>query len=442
MNSLFVKNIPTIQQREFKYRSRMDSHSLNETQKEAFDDILDLFNKANQLQKHIYTMSLANHIESKCYSERLAQAMLDMALLKEQYENLTSQDDYRYQTRYAYQASTEQDGYAAVIDKSANCITSHRTNSVSKTRLYDETYDETLVPPSLQIYVGPDSFRVNGTYGNTQDVNGNELTETIYSIEDTDTTNAFDGDDSSVWLRKVKTSRDVSFIENEVILGLPEDIITTRLINEIIIKPFPVGYIDIIDVMYKSRGAWQSVPGFTSHRLCEDEDVHDIFGNVVSSRRVIKDAGNIVLSFYPIQTSQLKFKLRQRHFEVEDYGNDEYHVFYLGLRDVDVRFNVYTKEHSQFEMIYEFPEHDRIIQIFDTDILFNNVGAMDVDNLQVSKEYFYFDSDNNTHKLALTVPFRLTYGQTHKLMVRFTIDGGQFTPNIYGCRVKYNLVDP
>ena len=38
-SNLFVKNIPSIQEREFKYRGRMDSHSLNQMQKEAFDDI-------------------------------------------------------------------------------------------------------------------------------------------------------------------------------------------------------------------------------------------------------------------------------------------------------------------------------------------------------------------------------------------------------------------
>ena len=55
MNSsnLFVRNIPSIQEREFKYRAKMSSHQLNEMQTEAFNDILDLFNKANQLQKTV-----------------------------------------------------------------------------------------------------------------------------------------------------------------------------------------------------------------------------------------------------------------------------------------------------------------------------------------------------------------------------------------------------
>lgn len=444
MSNLFVRNIPSIQDREFKYRGRMDSHALNEMQKEAFDDILDLFNKANQLQKSVYEMSMSNHIESKCYTERLQAALSNMMAIKEQYENMMAQSDYRYQTCYAYdQARTEIeqfDSYAARIDRASNSITAHVTNSISKTRLYDETYDEYLVPPSLQVYVGPDNFRVNIDQAPTSPVG--ETIDTIYSIEDTNVLNAFDGNDGTIWLRKVKTSSDVSQIENEIIIGLPEDIITTRLINEIVIRPFPVGYVDILDVQYKSNGAWQSIPGFKAHHLCKEEDIVDIFGNITGTKFIAVDAGNMVFTFDPIQSSQLKFKLRQRHYEDEYSGDDIRHVFYLGLRDVDVRFNTYTNEHSEFTMIYQFPELDRNIQIFDVEPLYNNLDIFDPNTFQVTKEYFYFDSTGNTHKMSQACPFVLTYGDTHKMMVKFTIDGGQSSPNIYACRVKYNLVDP
>ncbi len=443
MSNLFVKNIPSIQDREFKYRGRMDSHALNELQKEAFDDILDLFNKANQLQRTVYETNMANHIESKCYSERLTTALYNLTLFKERYENLTNASDFRYQTCYAYDQNRTQieqkDSYAATIDRASNSIMAHITNSISKTRLYDETYDESIVPPSLQVYVGPDSFRVNTD--NPVSSPSGEVMDTIYSIEDTDVRNAFDGNDSTIWLRKVKTSPDVTQIENEIVLGLPEDIITTRLINEVRLKPFPVGYVDVLDIQYKNNGAWQSIPGIQSHHLFKEEDIRDAFGNVVGTRFVAHDACNMVFSFHPIQTSQLRFKLRQRHYEEDFVGDDVYHVFYLGLRDVDIRFNTYTNEHSEFTMTYEFPEKERYIQVFDAEPLFNNLDVIDTEHYHVVKEYFYFDSDGNTHKIAQTCPFILTYGDTHKLMVKYTIDGGQFTPNIYGGCVKYTLTD-
>ena len=73
MNSsnLFVRNIPSIQEREFKYRAKMSSSQLNEMQNQAFNDILDLFNKANQLQNTFYEINLSNNNESTCYAKPL-----------------------------------------------------------------------------------------------------------------------------------------------------------------------------------------------------------------------------------------------------------------------------------------------------------------------------------------------------------------------------------
>lgn len=420
MSNLFVRNLPSIQEREFKYRAPMSSEKLNAMQKEAFDDILDLFNKANQLQKTIYEMNLANNIESSCYAKRLDAAISKINSLTEMYNNLTStEEEYRTITRYAYEAETMDDGYAAVIDKNTNDIIAHIVNSTSKTRLYDSTYDETLVPPSLQAYVGPDDFQVGGN---------------IYSIEDSDINNAFDGNNSSVWFRKVITSPDIESIENEIVIGLPEDIITTRLMNQITISTFPVGYVDILDIKYKSNGAWQTIPGFTKHYGCEEREGNDIFGNPYNYN-VIENASNVKFNFQNLQTNQLKIKLRQRNYDYDAENNRR--IWYLGLRDIDVIYNIYTRDHSEFNMVYEFPETDRNIKVYDSKVYFNNSDIVNDNNFGVSKEYYYYDSEGHTHKIPSTCPFIL---QGHKLMVKYTIEGNQTTPNIHMCKVKYKIV--
>ena len=418
-STLFVKNIPSIKEHEFKYRAKMSSAQLNELQNQAFNDILDLFNKANQLQKTVYEMNLANNIESVCYTKRLEEAITNMNKVNELYNNLTSKEtDYRYITRYAFDANTLDDGYDAVIDKDTNDIVAHIVNSSSKIRLHDDTYDEILVPPSLQAFIGPDDFRVG---------------ENIYSIEDSDINNAFDGNDATVWFRKVITSPDIDCIENEIVIGLPEDIITTRLMNQIIIKPFPVGYLDIMDVQYKSNGAWQTIPGFKKHYGCEEKEKTDIFGST-SLYNVIENSSNIKFNFQNIQTNQIKIKFRQRNYQYDAENNRR--IWYLGLRDVDVNYNIYTKDHSQFEMVYEFTETESNIKIYDTEIYFNNSDIVDDTQFGISKEYFYYDEYGNTHKIPSTCPFVL---DGHKMMVRYTIEGNQTTPNIHMCRVKYKL---
>lgn len=419
MSNLFVRNLPSIQEREFKYRTQMNSKELNSMQMEAFNDILDLFNKANQLQKTVYEMNLANNIESICYAKRLEAAITNMNKLTEMYNNLTNtKSEFRTITRYAFEANTMDNGYNAVVDQNTNDIVAHIVSSTSKTRLYDSTYDETLVPPSLQAYIGPDDFQVGGN---------------IYSIEDSDINNAFDGNSSTVWFRKVITSTDVEFIENEIVIGLPEDIITTRLMNQIIIKTFPIGFVDIMDIKYKSNGSWQTIPGFKEHHGCAEYETNDIFGNSYSYHS-INNASNVKFNFQNLQTNQIKIKLRQRNYEYDAENNRR--IWYFGLRDVDVLYNIYTRDHSEFEMVYEFPETDKNIKVYDSEVFFNNSNLTDDISFGISKEYFYYDSNGNTHKIPSTCPFIL---QGHKLMVRYTIESNQTTPNIYKCNIKYKL---
>lgn len=419
MSNLFVKNLPSIQEREFKYRSQMSSHELNQQQKEVFADILDLFNKANELQKTVYEMNQVNGIESACYSKRLREALLNLEKVNERYQNLVAtENEYRYITKYAYDAIVNDDTYGAVVDRNTNDIIAHIINSTSKTRLYDETYDESLTPPSLTAYIGPDDFKDH---------------EGILSVEDSDINNAFDGRSDTVWFRKVITTTDVDYIENELVIGLPEDIITTRLMNQITILPFPIGYVDIMDVLFKANGAWQQITGFESHHGITNQQKTDIFGNV-SYYKAINDSSGLKFTFPNTQTNQLKIKMRQRNYEYDAENNRR--IFYLGIRDVDVVYNIYARDHSVFDMVFEFPETDRNIKIYNTEILYNNSDSRSAEVFGITKEYFYYDEEGNTHKIASSCPFVL---DGHRMMVRYTIDVGQTTPNIYACNVKYKL---
>lgn len=417
---LQIKNIPSIQEIEFKTREISDSHKLNQMQEQVFNDILDLFNKANTLQKEMYEMSVAANIESTCYAKRLEETLTKLSLIEEQYDNLLlAPEDFRTITRYAIDATVDElSPFSAVIDSNTNDIIANIISSVSKTRLYDDTYDETLIPPSLKIYVGPDSFNTDN--------------EHILTIEDSDISNALDGNISTVWFRRIVTDTSVESIENEVVIGLPEDIITSRMVNQIILSPYPSGYVDIMNVEYKTNGAWQTIPGLEYHTCYSEEEYEDIFGNKYT-RGVIKNAPNIKLNFKPIQTNQIRIKLRQRNYEYDAQNNRR--VWYLGIRDLDVNYNRYTKDHSEFDMVFDFTETDKNIKIYDTEIFCNNnIDSSVLENIY--KEYYYYDADGNTHKVSDSLPFILT---GHKLMVRFTIEGTIDTPNINKCSVKYKL---
>lgn len=418
--NLQIKNIPSVEKIEFKTREISDSHKLNKVQNQVFNDILDLFNKANTLQKEMYEMNMAANVESACYAKRLDETLTKLSLIEEQYNNLLlSHEDFRTITRYALDATADKTSpFAAVIDTNTNDIIANIISSVSKTRLYDETYDETLIPPSLKIYVGPDSFNTDN--------------EHILTIEDSNISNALDGNISTVWFRRIVTDTSIESIENEVVIGLPEDIITSRMVNQIILSPYPSGYIDIMSIEYKTNGAWQTIPGLECHSCYSEEEYEDIFGNK-NTRGVIKNSPNIKLNFKSIQTNQIRVKLRQRNYEYDAQNNRR--IWYLGIRDLNVNYNRYTKDHSEFDMTFEFPETHRNIKVYDTEIFCNN----DIDSAvleNIYKEYYYYDADGNIHKVPDSLPFILT---GHKLMIRFTIESVSETPNINKCVVRYKL---
>lgn len=418
VSDLFIRNIPEIQEREFKYRTQMSSNELNKLQDESFKDILDLFNKANLLQKELYEFNETNGIESSVYNKRLTDTLSKLYQLQELYNNLKADDNaFRYQTHFAYEAEIPDKDFKSIIDKSTNSITADTVSSTSKTHIYNDTYDEILIPDTIQTYIGPDDFSAN---------------DNIYSIEDNDIHNIFDMTDSNVWYRKIVTSNEVNYIENEIVIGLPENIATTRSVNEIIFKPFPVGYQDIMDIQYKTNGSWVRIPGFETYNGTTIEKYHDEFLNEYQ-RYVILNAGNIKFDFKSVPMNQIKIKLRQRNYDYDPTTNKR--TFYLGIRNIDVLFNRYTKDNSVFTQVFELPETERNIKIYDAEVLFNNPNSTGL-SFNVTKEYYYYDTSNNYHKVAGSAPLSLN---GHKVMVKFFIEGNEETPNIYGTKLKYKL---
>lgn len=415
-----IRNIPEIKEMEIKARSKTDSHKLNERQEQVFRDILDLFNTANKLQKNIYELNLLSSIESRCYAERLKESLCEVKQLQEKYNNaFPATDGFKTITAYAMDASGDKSGYSSAnICQETNDVTAAIASCTSKTRLYDPTYDETLVPPSLKLYIGPDSFHKDSH---------------ILNIEDSEVSNALDGNVNSVWFRRILTDTSVTEIVNEFVIGLPEDIVTSRLVNQIIIYPFPTGWTDIMDVQYKSGGAWKTVDGFKTHEGFEEEEYTDIFGNRLI-RGTIKDSPNLRLCFKPVQTNQIKVVLRQRHFTFDAANNRR--EWFVGIRDISVDYVRYSREESFFEMEYEFPKKEGSVKVYDTEIVCNNKPDPNVLK-NIFKDYYYYDEENNPHKITDSLPFVLC---GKKMKVRFTIDGTSDTPNICKCMVKYKIV--
>lgn len=418
MKSFKITDVPNIQKREFGYRDINSSDKLNEQQEEVFRDILLLFNKANALEREISTSSTALTIESTFYNRKIISMQEKIEELKEILENKDS--DIKRISKTAAQATVNGDKYDASIDYVSGDITSSLFSSVSKTRIQDDAYDSMVVPEQLKVMIGPDKFYQN---------------DHVLSVEDNEVNNMFDGDESTLWIRKIITDTSVNSVENEIVIGLPENIVTTRAINQVIIDPFPTGSFDIQDVMTKNNGSWTRIPEFGLRPDITEDIEYDVFDNA-EVKTVLKESGKLKLCFADIFTNQLKIKIKQNNF-IYDAENDR-RIWYIGMKNVDVKYVKYIGSLSCFSMVYDFKETDKNIRIYDTNIILNNerFDSTKASAFNITKEYFSFDGDGNTHKISATTPFVL---DGHKLMIKFTIQSGknQNTPCVRKCTVLY-----
>jgi hypothetical protein len=87
-------------------------------------------------------------------------------------------------------------------------------------------------------------------------------------------------------------------------------------------------------------------------------------------------------------------------------------------------------------MIFDFTELNNNIKIYDIEITFNNSNISEDENFGITKEFFYFDSNDISHKIGESCPFIL---KGHKLRVQFKTDGSQIAPNVRCATVKYKL---
>lgn len=134
--------------------------------------------------------------------------------------------------------------------------------------------------------------------------------------------NAFNGNNQSVWVRRVELPLDsnITSVEIEVVITVPDS--TSSLANVIDIDPFPYGSVDITELATSSSGssAFTRVPTFTP------------VDNAVTSRW-----------YFPVvNVNRIKLRLRQRNW-VEEDGKK---VFYYGLQELGLKLIEFDKTYK------------------------------------------------------------------------------------------------
>jgi len=415
--SINISNIPATQRTQVGYRTGTNSAQMNQSQNEILQDVLDLFNKANRMEKAIDETRSVVGAENTYLQYRVNDLEAKIATLSQRYRDLSGNSGaHKLIVRYPNEMTVDGSDHAALIDLESMSVTMQPSRISSKVNLYDEGLQATFVPPSLSLALSPAATI---------------LGQGVLSITESDPINAFNGDAGTYWARRVLTDETVNEVTVDLTIGLPEDIITTRETNTITLNPYPVNAVDVLAVEYRKEGAWTSVPGFEDHRASLIEEYTDIYGTAYE-RPVMKDAANLKLCFRGIDANQLRIRLRQRHFLSAEAGKREFH---LGIKGMRVSQNTYAKEYSTFQTDIVFPEENGSIIVHGADAVLNNPSELSDRSVQC--EYYYYGSDEMPHKVPETVPFTLT---GKRMLVKFHLYGTEVTPNVSRVQVGYTIV--
>ena len=239
-----MAKIPTLRQNPVGFRSPTSSTQYNEMHQQTLDDMITLFDTANQLERELTkaqeAFELVNrfqHMYIRELENRVYQLEEDIRRLQRQTGKKTLYV-FANQMMVSSQVPAQERAYLDTTYEVAHLPITGK--SVSKVYIYDEVTRQIAIPSSLKVEVLP------------KEKNG-------WLIEENSPLLALNGNNHAFWPRKVimpledNPSKPVTC---EFIITLPDTIIANREVNMITINPFPVHSLRIDKIEYRMGGDW------------------------------------------------------------------------------------------------------------------------------------------------------------------------------------------
>ena len=411
-------NTPSTRPVHFNYRQVTSSEQMNELHDQLLQDILSLHNQANQLTKEMGYVKNTLTTENTFLRYRLSDLESKLALLAQRSMENEAHASAHIFPIFPTAMSTESDGHEALVDLETLSVTLKPTKVVSKVNVFDEALQTTYVPQSLKL-----------SYGGATSTIGRQ----VIQIEDSGPENAFNGDPNSYWVRRHVCDASCRAVYCDLIITLPEDVLTTKNINMIKVNPYPVNAVDIVSIDYKENGNWITIPGFSTHSTSMLEPYDELFDieTTNQNKATIKNAPNLKFNFKGINANEIRIRLRQENYIKLENGQKE---MFIGLKSVEIAQCSYHRDYGSFQADVTFPKDQRQITIQDTEILLNNPSEVSNENIQY--EYYSYDSLGHLHKISKAAPFTLP---NNRLLIKFKILESATTPNIRQVNVHYTL---
>lgn len=376
MKNVIINNVPSAQRKEFGYKSLNKSHDHNENQQNVLNDILDLANKANYIERTI------NRNENYIKSENTMLASINRKILEkyddlyQQCEALKNDDTERRLFIYPDDCYTSDRVYGAVIENKTDSITKRHTSKISKFAVFDDITNEMYLPDTLSVTIN------------------NEITNGVITSNDNDIYAPFYKDNQLYWTRRMVTDNTVEKVRVSYIITLPEEIMTTALMNELYINPLMCKVVQI-QCRYGDSSLWESIDGLDYHIGIEHARENSLESDINSIRP-------LKINFEPTKINQIKIIL-----ECDSYteGETTLRNFYFGIKEIAGYINYYNDyQSSTFSFEAKMPDDDAY-EITGIQLYMNNASPYGAWAGDFNYDFYYKDSNDEFHKITDTFPF-------------------------------------
>lgn len=386
-----INNIPSMNRKEIGYRTTTNSKDINDYNNSVFYDIMNLFNKTNEIQDNINNISDILSIDNS-YLQSIIQSINSKLI------NNTSNTINKYAADMYIDSS---DINQANISNITNDINIPCRITESKLSEYDIVLNKTFIPINLQTEITPAADNVN--------------------IIDTDIINAFNDDINSYYIRKVTTDNTVNSVTCSIVITLPNNTISTRNVNEIVLNPFPTLSVNISAIEYMINNNWTLIPSFneTINNVVND---HNTVFNDNKNVNNYNNCPNIKFNFKDTPMAQIRITLTQSNYI--DLGNNK-RLFCLGIKHLKVNYNDYDKTNAVFYCDIDLTNYpNKAVDSVQT--ILNNYNEFSTNVIQY--QYYYTDDSNIKHLINQQPPFICP---TNKLTIQTTILKENTIPNVH-----------
>lgn len=317
------------------WRGNTSSAEMNQNFQEILYDLNTIFSEASQIVVDINDLESKIRHEIEAVKNRIY-SISGMITASDQTLNGTKMfyEDFYLPDQVIYPTNLT-DEYKCSVSTEYGVATLPVNNSFSKVYTINITDGKTIVAPDLDVVVTP-------------------IDEDAYvKIEGTSETRAFDGNDDTVWERRVRFNRDSTKNNVTCLMTVTLPSMNNPYVNKFHIKPYPEGTTDVTMVTYDTTVAQDIVlPSFP----VEGEN----------------NMNTTMWSFNNIQPTTFKIYFRQRSNKIED----DYLTFVYGAKEIGIE-KVEYKTSGKVGIKFSLPSYEtgliNKLTSFTTDPAYDNI---------------------------------------------------------------------